>query len=316
MRRRLPSRPRVGGRGRVGLGPRRASESPRIGNDRRESVGWRLSTSAAGHVGAVRSWWRSCSTRSSWPASTPTSIRTSIPTSISDFDSDFVDESELVESVDVDAGDVADFLPRLSVLKKPDALEGHTDRGEHLLDGQHLAGVGMGDLGEVLVGGSPAGPRSSRRCRRTCTRTLASEFKRYRPMRCRSAVQSFPRPEWAPGSFPATKAVPKELFPIGDQPAIQIVIDEALGAGHRSHRRREQPRRSRRSMRTSLPTTPCSTRSRPRARSRRRNDCDRSGVTGASRSCTRTTRRGSVMRSGAPARRSATSRSPSCFPTS
>lgn len=31
--------------------------------------------------------------------------------------------------------------------------------------------------------------------------------------------------------LPATKAVPKELFPIGDQPAIQLVIDEALGAG-------------------------------------------------------------------------------------
>ena len=31
--------------------------------------------------------------------------------------------------------------------------------------------------------------------------------------------------------LPATKAVPKELFPIGDQPALQLVIDEALGAG-------------------------------------------------------------------------------------
>lgn len=31
--------------------------------------------------------------------------------------------------------------------------------------------------------------------------------------------------------LPATKSVPKELFPIGDQPAIQYVIDEALGAG-------------------------------------------------------------------------------------
>lgn len=31
--------------------------------------------------------------------------------------------------------------------------------------------------------------------------------------------------------LPATKSVPKELFPIGDQPAIQVVIDEALGAG-------------------------------------------------------------------------------------
>jgi UTP--glucose-1-phosphate uridylyltransferase len=31
--------------------------------------------------------------------------------------------------------------------------------------------------------------------------------------------------------LPATKAVPKELLPIGDTPAIQFVIDEALGAG-------------------------------------------------------------------------------------
>lgn len=30
--------------------------------------------------------------------------------------------------------------------------------------------------------------------------------------------------------LPATKAVPKELFPLGDQPALQLVIDEALGA--------------------------------------------------------------------------------------
>lgn len=31
--------------------------------------------------------------------------------------------------------------------------------------------------------------------------------------------------------LPASKAVPKELMPIGDTPAIQFVIDEALGAG-------------------------------------------------------------------------------------
>ena len=31
--------------------------------------------------------------------------------------------------------------------------------------------------------------------------------------------------------MPATKAVPKELMPIGDTPAIQLIIDEALGAG-------------------------------------------------------------------------------------
>jgi UTP--glucose-1-phosphate uridylyltransferase len=31
--------------------------------------------------------------------------------------------------------------------------------------------------------------------------------------------------------LPATKSVPKELMPIGDTPALQLVIDEALGAG-------------------------------------------------------------------------------------
>lgn len=31
--------------------------------------------------------------------------------------------------------------------------------------------------------------------------------------------------------LPASKAVPKELMPIGDTPALQLVIDEALGAG-------------------------------------------------------------------------------------
>lgn len=31
--------------------------------------------------------------------------------------------------------------------------------------------------------------------------------------------------------LPATKAVPKELMPIGDTPAIQVIINEALGAG-------------------------------------------------------------------------------------
>lgn len=31
--------------------------------------------------------------------------------------------------------------------------------------------------------------------------------------------------------LPATKAVPKELLPIGDTPMLQIIVDEALGAG-------------------------------------------------------------------------------------
>src|ERR1051325_436601 len=31
--------------------------------------------------------------------------------------------------------------------------------------------------------------------------------------------------------LPATKAVPKELLPIIDRPALQLIIDEAVGAG-------------------------------------------------------------------------------------
>ena len=48
-------------------------------------------------------------------------------------------------------------------------------------------------------------------------------------MQVRSAV--IPAAGLGTRFLPATKAVPKELFPIGDRPAIQIVIDEALGAG-------------------------------------------------------------------------------------
>jgi len=48
-------------------------------------------------------------------------------------------------------------------------------------------------------------------------------------MQVRSAV--IPAAGMGTRFLPATKSVPKELFPIGDQPAIQVVIDEALGAG-------------------------------------------------------------------------------------
>lgn len=48
-------------------------------------------------------------------------------------------------------------------------------------------------------------------------------------MQVRSAV--IPAAGLGTRFLPATKVVPKELFPIGDQPAIQVVIDEALGAG-------------------------------------------------------------------------------------
>lgn len=48
-------------------------------------------------------------------------------------------------------------------------------------------------------------------------------------MQVRSAV--IPAAGMGTRFLPATKAVPKELLPIGDTPAIQIIIDEAVGAG-------------------------------------------------------------------------------------
>lgn len=48
-------------------------------------------------------------------------------------------------------------------------------------------------------------------------------------MQVRSAV--IPAAGLGTRFLPATKAVPKELMPIGDTPALQIIIDEALGAG-------------------------------------------------------------------------------------
>lgn len=50
-----------------------------------------------------------------------------------------------------------------------------------------------------------------------------------RRMQVRSAV--IPAAGLGTRFLPATKAVPKELMPVGDTPAIQIIIDEALGAG-------------------------------------------------------------------------------------
>ena len=50
-----------------------------------------------------------------------------------------------------------------------------------------------------------------------------------RPMQVRAAV--IPAAGLGTRFLPATKAVPKELMPIGDTPAIQIIIDEAIGAG-------------------------------------------------------------------------------------
>jgi UTP--glucose-1-phosphate uridylyltransferase len=48
-------------------------------------------------------------------------------------------------------------------------------------------------------------------------------------MKVRSAV--IPAAGMGTRFLPATKAVPKELMPIGDTPVLQMIIDEALGAG-------------------------------------------------------------------------------------
>jgi UTP--glucose-1-phosphate uridylyltransferase len=48
-------------------------------------------------------------------------------------------------------------------------------------------------------------------------------------MQVRSAV--IPAAGMGTRFLPATKAVPKELMPIGDTPTLQVIIDEALGAG-------------------------------------------------------------------------------------
>ena len=49
------------------------------------------------------------------------------------------------------------------------------------------------------------------------------------PMQVRTAV--IPAAGMGTRFLPASKAVPKELLPIGDTPTLQLVIDEALGAG-------------------------------------------------------------------------------------
>jgi UTP--glucose-1-phosphate uridylyltransferase len=48
-------------------------------------------------------------------------------------------------------------------------------------------------------------------------------------MRARTAV--IPAAGMGTRFLPATKAVPKELLPIIDTPALQLIIDEAVGAG-------------------------------------------------------------------------------------
>ena len=116
--------------------------------------------------------------------------------------------------------------------------------------------------------------------------------------------------------LPASKAVPKELMPIGDTPALQIVIDEALGAGIDHVVVVEQ--RSEAGDRGLLRAVARGGRasSSRAAAPRWPSGSERSGPTGGPASSTRTSRSASATPSGAHGRRSATSRSPCCCPTS
>ena len=133
------------------------------------------------------------------------------------------------------------------------APEGHADRLEHLLDGHRgpvtgcVVSVSVGSSNDcwtsivspvstnlyTYVGTSPkkipVGPTSGRTGggRKRCQSPAASPM--VRAMQVSSAV--IPAAGAGTRFLPATKAVPKELMPIGDTPAIQLIIDEALGAG-------------------------------------------------------------------------------------
>ena len=78
--------------------------------------------------------------------------------------------------------------------------------------------------------------------------------------------------------LPATKAIPKEMLPIVDMPTIQLVVEEAVAAGHRGDRPRHRPRQGARSRITSTSRTS----SRTRCASAARRELARAGG-GASR---------------------------------
>ena len=108
--------------------------------------------------------------------------------------------------------------------------------------------------------------------------------------------------------LPATKAVPKELLPIVDTPALQLIIDEAVGAGidhivivtSRNKPAIEAYFRRRRRLIAKL---------RRQGQTELADRLARSVATGGSPSSIRTSRSVSATPSGAPVRRSATSRS-------
>ena len=151
---------------------------------------------------------------------------------------------------------VVDFVSRLSVLKKPLPLKVTPTGWKHLLHRHHAARRRVHVLGEGVVAerlldldglagllelvnvrwhngskDTAASGRTMKSGRFTANgpRTVAEKVGMVSPMQVRSAV--IPAAGLGTRFLPATKAVPKELFPIGDQPALQIVIDEALGAG-------------------------------------------------------------------------------------
>ena len=137
------------------------------------------------------------------------------------------------------------------------APERHADRLEHLLDRHRGAGDGVRGLGqrrvvERLLDLDRLARINElvhvRRHARQRYRPIAPVIRPEPPVGRKCAVGSSVRVTYGAGAMqvssavipaagagtrflPATKAVPKELMPIGDTPAIQLIIDEALGAG-------------------------------------------------------------------------------------
>ena len=125
-------------------------------------------------------------------------------------------------------------------------------------------------------------------------------------MQVRSAV--IPAAGMGTRFLPASKSVPKELLPIGDTPTLQLVIDEALGAGidhivvvsSRNKPAVEQYFAPAPELMASLEAS---------GKTALPSGSGASGRTGGPRSCTRTSHAASGTPSVAPPKRSATSRS-------
>jgi hypothetical protein len=304
------SRPTVGGRGRVGLGPRRASVSPRIGQ-RSEGVGAVDAIDAAVARISPTSW------------TTPSARRVRLLGRSTRLDDGRRVAGAGTRSTSRSTTNRSTTLRRrgrrllaaIVGLEEAGALERDPDRGEDLLDGQDLAGVGMGDLGEVVVvealldfdglaGVDELVDVGWHRAQKDIVRA----------MQVRSAV------------IPAAGL--GNAIPPGDQGRPEGAVPDRRSAG--------DPDRDRRGARRGLSITSWwsaagrsrrSTPTSPRRGAARRARCegqDRAGRTVAGdrtrlarrASSTRTTRRASATPSDVPARPSATSRSRCCCPTS